>query len=99
MFVILLFGKFVALFLMVVHHIEFYYVLVTAVCLDVTAIATGSASISSECVAFNLLVLLFFFYYFIYFFTAFPCALYHPSGYSSLTETQPLTLLFASAST
>eukprot|EP00750_Incisomonas_marina_P028728 INCI687.1.p1 GENE.INCI687.1~~INCI687.1.p1 ORF type:complete len:1206 (+),score=177.36 INCI687.1:205-3822(+) len=52
MFVILLFGKFVALFLMVVHHIEFYYVLVTAVCLDVTAIATGSASISSDYIYF-----------------------------------------------
>lgn len=51
MFVILLFGKFVALFLMVVHHIEFYYVLVTALCLDVTAISTGSASISFEYVA------------------------------------------------
>eukprot|EP00591_Stephanopyxis_turris_P004521 CAMPEP_0195523432 /NCGR_PEP_ID=MMETSP0794_2-20130614/22619_1 /TAXON_ID=515487 /ORGANISM="Stephanopyxis turris, Strain CCMP 815" /LENGTH=1279 /DNA_ID=CAMNT_0040653435 /DNA_START=162 /DNA_END=4001 /DNA_ORIENTATION=- len=52
MFVILLFGKFCALFLMVVNHIEFHYVLAGALSIDVIAVMVGFFSISHEYVEF-----------------------------------------------
>ncbi len=48
MFTILVFGKFVALFLMVVHHLEFAYVVGGAVSFDFSVIVIGALSVSTQ---------------------------------------------------
>ncbi len=52
MFVILLFGKFVGLFLMVVHHLEFAYVVGGALGFDLAAVGIGSLSVSTRYLLF-----------------------------------------------